>query len=346
LDIAQGLGSTLEQTQVLKLIAQRAAQAVGAERCSINLWRHGHMVPVTVQFADGHMDAALWAKFKALRSKTLETVPAHTEVIRTKRPVVITDAATHPLAPAYWEAFGMRSALLIPLTLHDEVIGTLNLDQPEGPYTWSQAQIELGMTIANQAALALENARLFTEAERRRREAEVVAELAKDINASLDLDTVLQRIAEGAKELCRSDQACITLPDSGSEAMRFRCWAGVSYEGYDNTCIEPGKGLGGQVLLTGHPFRTENYAEDPRSSKDDLSEARTTGTVALMGVSIHIGNRLEGVLFVANSTPRPFTDRMRRSCSGWQTRQRSPSETPSSMRAKRFEPLAYRRSRA
>jgi PAS domain S-box-containing protein len=261
------------------------------------------------QFADGHTDAALWAKFKALGSKTLENVPAHTEVIRTKRPVVIADATTHPLAPAYWEAFGIRSALLIPLILHDEVIGTLNLDQSEGPYAWSQAQIELSMTIANQAALAVENARLFTEAEGRRREAEVVAELAKDITASLDLDTVLQRIAEGATELCGSDQARIALREPASEALRFRYWTGVGNEGYGNSCIEPGKGIGGQVLLTGRPFRTEHYAEDHRFSKDYLAMARANGTVAVMAVPIRIGSRIEGVLFVANPSPRPFTDR-------------------------------------
>src|SRR5919109_409623 len=165
------------------------------------------------------------------------------------------------------------------------------------------------LATANQAVLVVENARLFTEAERRRRKAEVVAELAKDINASLDLDTVLQRPAEGAKELCGSDQARIALCDPGSEAMRFRYWAGGGYEGYGNARSEPRKSVGGQVLLTGRPFRTANHAEAPRVSKDYLARARASGTVALMAVSIRIGSCIEVLLFVGNSSPRPFTDR-------------------------------------
>ena len=104
-----------------------------------------------------------------------------------------------------------------------------------------------------------------------------MAELAKDINASLDLDTVIRRVAEGAKDLLASDQARITLRDPQSGVMRFRYWIGVKYEGYGEATIEQGKGIGGQVLLTGHPLRTDNYAADPRFSKDYMVWARTNG---------------------------------------------------------------------
>lgn len=67
---------------------------------------------------------------------------------------------------------------------------------------------------------------------------------------------VLQRVAEGARELTRSDQSTIALRDAASQAMRFRYWAGAAYEGYPAVRIEPGKGSGGQVLATGRPFRS------------------------------------------------------------------------------------------
>ena len=117
-------------------MAQRTAQAVGADRCSINLWREGYLAPVMFQFADGHADPDLWAKFKAMGPYTMEEVPAHAEAIRTRQPVTISDAAADPLIPAYWvETFGVRSALVVPLVHQNEVIGTLNLDQAAGPYT-------------------------------------------------------------------------------------------------------------------------------------------------------------------------------------------------------------------
>jgi GAF domain-containing protein len=149
---------------------------------------------------------------------------------------------------------------------------------------------------------------LLGQSERRQRETEVLAELARTINASLDLGTVLQRAAERAKDLCKSDIAKIALRDPGSEAMVFRHLVGSRYQGYDSFRIEPGEGSGGQVLVTERPFRTDHYAEDPRISKDYLGAALEEGIVAELIVPIWIGDRVEGLLFVQNRTSRPFTD--------------------------------------
>ena len=121
---------------------------------------------------------------------------------------------------------------------------------------------------ADQAALALENARLFGEAERRRREAELLAQLARSVNESLDLDVVLQRIAGAAQELCHSDIARIAMHDAGADAMMFHYWAGTVAGDWLSMRFEPGKGLGGQVLLTGRPARTDDYVNDRRFTRE------------------------------------------------------------------------------
>jgi signal transduction histidine kinase len=61
--------------------------------------------------------------------------------------------------------------------------------------------------------------------------------------------------------------------------------------------------------MTGEPFRTADYAEDPRFSKDYLEVTRAEAIVAELGVPIRIEAQVEGVLFVNNRSPRPFTDR-------------------------------------
>ena len=62
------------------------------------------------------------------------------------------------------------------------------------------------------------------------------------------------------------------------------------------------------MLLTGRPFRTACYAEDPRVNKDDLEWLDEAGPVAALAVPIRLGDCLEGVLYAANRSPRPFTD--------------------------------------
>ena len=150
--------------------------------------------------------------------------------------------------------------------------------------------------------------RLEAEAEQRRREAEVLAELARTVNAALEVDTVLQRVTEGARELCDSDGAAIALCEPGAEAAVIRYWAGRPYHGFQGVQIEPGEGIGGLVLATGRPCRTDDYGHDPRVSPAYRAVTQAGGTVAVLVVPIHRGACIEGLLYVGSTRPRTFTD--------------------------------------
>jgi GAF domain-containing protein len=136
----------------------------------------------------------------------------------------------------------------------------------------------------------------------------MLAELAQSLSASLDLDTVLQRVVAGAQELCGSERAFITLREPGSDVLVGRYEVGAPHMAYAGLRIEPGKGLGGQVLRTGRPWRTENYAADTRFSKEYMVGARAGGNLATVAVPILIGGRVEGVFYASNPSARPFTD--------------------------------------
>ncbi|HXH83519.1 MAG TPA: ATP-binding protein, partial [Candidatus Tectomicrobia bacterium] len=143
---------------------------------------------------------------------------------------------------------------------------------------------------------------------RRRREAEVIAELTRAINASLDLDTILERVCVGARDLCGSDTATIALPDEGGDAMVVRARVSVSGRPQPVRRIERGKGMGGWVMEHGRPFRTGDYARDPRIGKEYLAGAAAAGVVAALAVPIHIEGRVGGLLYVTNTRRQPFTD--------------------------------------
>jgi signal transduction histidine kinase len=150
--------------------------------------------------------------------------------------------------------------------------------------------------------------RMEAEAEQRRREAEVLAELARTVNAALEVDTVLQRVTDGARELCDSDGAAIALCQPGCEAAVICYWAGRSYDGFKGVRIEPGEGIGGLVLATGCPYRTDDYGHDPRLSQAYRSVTQVGGTVAVLVVPIRCGERVEGLLYVGATRRRTFTD--------------------------------------
>ncbi len=158
-------------------------------------------------------------------------------------------------------------------------------------------------------ALADEQVRLYEEAETRGRESKVLADLARDINQSLDLDTVLQRVTEGAKELCKSDLARIALFDPQSGTMSVRYGIGALAETWRTGEIEPGQGLGGRVLLTGQPWRTADYVTDRALTGEAAELAMGEDVVTAMAVPIRGPDQIEGLLFVANQMARPFSDR-------------------------------------
>ena len=145
--------------------------------------------------------------------------------------------------------------------------------------------------------------------ERRRRETEMLADLAQSLSASLDLDTVLQRVVAGAQELCASERAILMLREPDSDVLTARYEVGAPHMAYAGLRIEPGKGLGGQVLRTARPWRTDHYATDPRFSKEYVAGAWAEGNIAVLAVPILTGTRVDGVFYVSNPPSRPFTDR-------------------------------------
>src|SRR5439155_397044 len=160
-------------------------------------------------------------------------------------------------------------------------------------------------------ALVLESVQLFDDATRRRHEVDVLAEVVGQINSSLDLAGILARIATGACELTGADGAQIALREPGTDGVRVIHRRGARSAADDaliGLVIQPGKGSGGLVLTTGQPFRTRNYAEDPRITRDYADRVEAVGVVAQIVMPIQDGE-LKGLLYVFNRTARAFTDR-------------------------------------
>ena len=203
-----------------------------------------------------------------------------------------------------------RATAAVPLISRGKSVGALAVRDVSGR-EFSEADLCYLFAFADQAALALENARLHEETARRQREAEVIARLVGEITASLDVDDVLRHVVASARDLSGADSAWLVLRDPRSWAMRleFHHSAGALTAGYEGRPIEPGVGAGGLVLQSGRPFRTEQYRTDPRIAQALGSASEGAGSVALLVVPIKSGERIEGLLYVGNASPRPFTDR-------------------------------------
>ena len=164
LAIAQALSSTLDLTEVLKLVACSTAQACPANRCSILLLSQDRkkLVPIMSQFASGEVDRELWATFKERYAEAIDEFAILQEVVKERKPVIL-DGPAMSVMPKNWvEPFGIVSLLMVPLISKDEVIGLMALDHVEEGRRFTDEQVNLAITIGTHAAMAIENARLHT----------------------------------------------------------------------------------------------------------------------------------------------------------------------------------------
>jgi PAS domain S-box-containing protein len=199
--------------------------------------------------------------------------------------------------------------------------------RPDGAIRWMEARGEVSydeggrpqglrgicMDVTSRKTTEAERERLLAQERAARAQAEDVerrlafmGEIARSITASLDVTTVLQRIADGAQALCRSDGASIFLREGDTLRPRYR--VGPWPEIYQTLRIRPGESIGGEVMLTGKPTRSEDYASDPRVPASHAVLAQQTGMVCVMVVPIVIRTQVAGLLYISNRTRRVFTD--------------------------------------
>jgi GAF domain-containing protein len=91
------------------------------------------------------------------------------------------------------EQAGYAAVLVVPLLVKDQVIGALGVGDRAGRL-FNADEVRLAQAFADQAALALENARLYAETTRRRRDAEELARFARTLTETLDVTTIGDRI--------------------------------------------------------------------------------------------------------------------------------------------------------
>ena len=145
---------------------------------------------------------------------------------------------------------------------------------------------------------------------RRRREAELsgLFDTASDLARLRDVDEVLRAIARRARTLLGADVAYLTLHDPERGDTYMRVTDGSVSARFQALRLPMGAGLGGLVAQTARPYATADYLSDPRFDHQDEIDAgvREEGLVAILGVPLQLGERVLGVLFAANRSPRPF----------------------------------------
>ena len=197
-----------------------------------------------------------------------------------------------------------RSSVSAPLLVRKQLVGVMTLTHPE-PNLFDEGHLDLLQTIADQAAFAVLNARLYAESQRRAQVMTAIAESAAAITASLKIDEVLQRILEQITVALDVEAVSLALINSQDGQLLFRAATGDKAKKVIGLSIEIGQGVIGWVAENGESLIVRDAVEDPRFYAEvDQITGYKTRTIAC--APIRSSGKLIGVLEAINPKGRNF----------------------------------------
>ena len=196
---------------------------------------------------------------------------------------------------------------LVPLLVRDRPIGVMTVLRFSQDVPYTSDDVHLLSAFAAHAAIAIENARLYTQATHRAEESQALIQTARSISASLELQTVLNLIAEQAKALLKSDGSRIHLFDPHLGVLRCVVALHPDAEALMAVHFTPGLGLTGTVFQTGKPILVNNPSDFPMAVHIPGTAEDEPEVLAL--VPLLIRQRTIGVMTVLRfSTEVPYND--------------------------------------
>jgi GAF domain-containing protein/CheY-like chemotaxis protein/anti-sigma regulatory factor (Ser/Thr protein kinase) len=208
-----------------------------------------------------------------------------------------------------------RTLLAIPMLRMGELLGVITIFRHEvRPFT--QGQIGLMEAFADQAAIAIENARLLAELKDRTaqltrsvQELQALGEISQALSSTLDLETVLNTIVARASQLAGTDSCTVYEYDERAEAFLFRATHGLDEQVVAvarRAPIRRGEGIAGRMAVTREPIQIPDIAESGAYTGPLRDVLLSTGTRALLSVPLLREDHLIGGLTVNRKTPGEF----------------------------------------
>ena len=287
--------STLEPQPALSLIVREAARLMNASSCSVVL------ANPTTGFLEIQAAQGLPGKAQDLKLRPGEGLTGWVAQMRKPARVgdVTKDRRYIMLRPE------VRSELAVPLEVHGEVRGVLNVDSDRVD-AFSAEDQELLESLAAQAARVIQNTWLYEQLRLKARLLESLARVSRTINSALNLDEVLQTITREACGLMRAKLGSLMMLDESGAWLDLRAsfGAGAAYLRKPRLGVE--ESLLGVAVRRKKPIQVENVQTSSRYQNVEV--ARQEGLVSLLSVPLVFSGEAIGALNVYTEQPYLFSD--------------------------------------
>jgi signal transduction histidine kinase len=293
------LAEELQPERALRVLAQQALSLSGAATVSIELLRPGGR-ELEVQVAVGEHAVELGALRVAVDGSPAGVAisTGHPQIKRAPF-----DAGTDSSVLRRMQA---QSLLVLPLRARGRTLGTLSA-YTRNADAFEQRQVDLLSTFANQAAVSLDNARLYAELHSRLEEMVGLQRLGTLLLEEHDFDRVLQSICQQLQRLTDAGGVGLALLEEDPRFLEMRTVVGPSASVLRGARIPTEGSFAAEALRTNQPQRSDDAQNDPRGYKYSLTLGNTR---TILSVPMKTRQRTVGVLSVYNKAGEGgFTDR-------------------------------------
>jgi sigma-B regulation protein RsbU (phosphoserine phosphatase) len=261
LHAARMLNSTLEYEELMRLVLELTMDATGAEAALV--YRIDRTLDVMkARFFDGR-DFSV--KYLALPKGQgiIGWVAEHQE------PVIANDVRSDPRFCDQIEEIGgieFRSILAIPLIGRGQMIGVIEaINKIDGEFSANDLDTLVGL--ANQIAVAIDNARLYREAKQEAMERQLLYEVGKKLSSTLNIDDVLKLILDSLRKVVGLDSGAVFLINEEKGEVSTVYSEGYEQANAEYIHLKMGQGLVGWAAKTGEAALVPDVAKDSRYVK-------------------------------------------------------------------------------
>lgn len=217
--VSQVIGSSLDLQTVLDQVMDAIIQLTGAERGFLVLQDDDGNLKVTVA---RNFDQETLGKDAIALSRTVTN-----KVLQSGAPIVTTNAQEDPRFSGQHSIISqsLRSIMATPLRVRGQVIGVVYVDNRVRTGIFNEADLEMLDAFSAQAAVAIDNARLFSATDQalsaRVEELTMLQRMDRQLNETLDLETAMAVTLEWSSKVCRAQSASMGLIDPEGQSMRL-----------------------------------------------------------------------------------------------------------------------------
>ncbi|MFL7793752.1 MAG: GAF domain-containing protein, partial [Anaerolineae bacterium] len=260
------LSSTLDTEQMLPYLARSLCEALNTTSAEIySLEKEGETITVV---ADYTSPESTETKQTSNVGKTYPLIdfPAAADTLGWSHAAQVRkdDADATQANLELLVAHGAQAVLLLPVVARGHMMGLVAVWETEGPRGFTEGEIVLGETLTHQAAIALENARLFEETRRQVKRTRLLLEASKAAASTLDSTEVLRSLAQAIAEALGADTTGAYIVDESGIALQ-------PVAGY-NIPPEKADAYGEfHIPLKGHIFVEEAWQSQKAVFTDDAS---------------------------------------------------------------------------